>query len=141
MVMADLRPVRPLLILPLAWVVMPGNENAVAYPRELPIDEPEASPVVKIDAKGDNERTGGIRPWAGGRRPRGLPPVEEAMGLKTVGDAERVRAKGINLEMDDIFVEIRTDKPMIGLMIHKFCVVWTRDNYMLIGVNKILLFD
>ncbi len=126
MIMVDLIPVRPPLRMPAVGVVMPVNENAVAYPRALPIAEPEPSPVGKTDAKGDKERTGGIRPWMGGRRPPGLPPAEEVMGLKTGGDAERVRARGINLEMDDIVVEIKKVKSAVGLEMFNCCVDWFR---------------
>ena len=52
------------------------------------------------DAVGEIERKGGVRAPALAMR---LPLAEEVMGVKT-GEAERVRARGINLEMEDIAV-------------------------------------
>ena len=81
--------------------------NAVAYPRVPPI-EPWSLPLGSTDANADRDRRGGVP----ARRATAAVPLPEVavgdlMGLKTMGDEERARTKGITLDKYDMMEKIK----------------------------------
>ena len=80
--------------------------NAVAYPRVPPI-EPWSLPLGSTDANADRDRRGGV---PARRATAALLPevaVGDLMGLKTMGDDDLARTKGITLDKYDMMEKIK----------------------------------